>query len=205
MLISTSRSRRSGRPPTAWLPTTRSPDAERIGAVQLNRLRRPAQHQGSRPARRSFAAPGLARPPASRRGRPGDRPMTPSSLMCLLVDWKRYSPSIRNAILDTLLSSNDVDFVVAFVARRRLRAAGGDRPCAASAASHAAKRPAPGPRRGHLRPSKPTAAGGRRRLSVVADDERRQSRRRNRLQKIVRLVPSSGQRRRRGRPRPRRP
>ena len=101
--ISTSRSHGFGRPPTAWSPTIGARGRADRGRP-AHWLRCPAKHQGPRPARRSVAAPGLSRPPASRRGRPGDGSTTPSLPIMLLVDWKKYSPSIRTAILDMLLS-----------------------------------------------------------------------------------------------------
>ena len=70
--ISTSPSRGSGRPPAAWLPTMRRPRPSASAPSSLIGYGARRNTKDRDLLDRSLAAPGLARPPASRRGRPGD-------------------------------------------------------------------------------------------------------------------------------------
>ena len=74
----------------------------------------------------------------------------------LLRDWKKHSPQVRSAILDALLSRASWTSSLALVARRRLRAAGRDRPGPAAALLIAARSRFEIARRGRLRPSRPS-------------------------------------------------
>ena len=148
-----------------------APEAERIGAAQLIGYGARRNTKDRDLLVGLVAAPGLAWPPASRRGRPGDEPMIPSSPI-LLVDWKKYSPSIRNAILDTLLSRTAwTSSLLSSLEDGCVPPAEID-PARRQQLLTQPKRSAQVPRRGRLRPSKPTPAGGRRRLSRVTCDER---------------------------------
>ncbi len=83
-------------------------EAERIGGRSAHWLCGPAQCSQDRDLLVGLlAASGLARPPASGRRRPGDDRRSRSSPTCLLVDWKKYSPPIRSAILDMLAQPNE--------------------------------------------------------------------------------------------------
>ena len=121
----------------------------------------------------------------------------------LVRDWKRHSPQVRGAILDVLLSRT------AWTSSLLSSLEDG---CVPPAEIDPARRqrllahrdPAiRGPRGGRLRPPGQAAAGGRRRLSPGPGRQGRPRRRRGRLQEAVRILPSAGQRGRRGRSRPR--
>ena len=196
------RSGLAGRSP-GWSRDDKAAEAERLAAVAAAGSRRRAQHRGSRPAARAAPAAGLvglqqaAVAALGTDDRPQARRLAGARLEEALAAGPRRDP--RHAA-----EPDGVDVVAALVARRRLRAAGRDRPGPAAAAS----------RRGAIRRSEARAeavfAHQAEPRQAVVDSfrsalgiEGRSRRRRGRLQEAVRLVPSPGQRRGRGRPRPR--
>ncbi len=146
-------------------------EAERIAAAQL--IGYSARRKQPRIATCLSDCCGLRSRSASSKppSPPWRRTNDPKLADLLLVDWKTYSPSIRDAILDTLLSRTEwtssllssledgcVPPAEIDPARRQQlltrRSAQLRVPC-----------------RGRLRPSRQTAAGGRRRLSLGARDQ----------------------------------